>query len=75
MTYKPTVKIFRESNTVKCINEMMKHEKLFYECTDTEDFAYYFSQLSNRAICFDYLLSIGVIPEDYLTDRATNETP
>lgn len=65
---KPKAHIDENTSALLCLQEMLKNNpKLYDECISTVGFAYGFSQLANRAIHFDYLLSKGVIPKDYLS--------
>jgi hypothetical protein len=70
---KPTAIILTESSTVDSIKELLKHKELFDLCTNTEGFAYHFNQLANKAVHFDYMMSVGLIPKDYFTNGEYNE--
>lgn len=41
---------------------------LYDECLSTENFAFHFGQIANKAVHFDYLVGKGLIPKEYLED-------
>jgi hypothetical protein len=48
---------------------LLTNEELYNKSISTPGFSYGFSQLANRAIHFDYLYRIGIIPKDYLEEE------
>lgn len=64
---KPKAYVNTKTNALEQLQKMLELQPGLYDkCVSTLGFAYGFNQLANRAVHFDYLLSKGIIPKDYL---------
>jgi hypothetical protein len=43
--------------------------ELYDQCISTDNFSFHFGQIANKAVHFDYLVSKGFIPKEYLIDN------